>query len=188
MSTSHMQHRAIGLNHIKNIVRINQHMPPSLPAGKCAPCFAVCVEAPKLAAAQAAAKLHINGPVLLANALAAFALNLVGEFGCRGLRVVADVARTHTNKPQLRGRVSAVAAGCIMCCLPSRLSLPCSYCLHAGTSRFRLVHLHIGVALASHCYRTCRRMVGHVGHMQPQYNCPSAILRACAPCITRLVL
>jgi hypothetical protein len=38
---------------------------------------AACVEYPKLAAAAAASKLHLDVPVLLANALAAFALNLV---------------------------------------------------------------------------------------------------------------
>jgi hypothetical protein len=35
------------------------------------------VEYPRIIAAQAASKFTLNGPVLLANALAAFALNLV---------------------------------------------------------------------------------------------------------------
>jgi len=35
------------------------------------------VEYPRIVAARAASKFNINGPVLLANALAAFALNLV---------------------------------------------------------------------------------------------------------------
>lgn len=37
------------------------------------------VEYPRILAAQAADKIHFNAPVLLANALAAFALNLVSE-------------------------------------------------------------------------------------------------------------
>jgi hypothetical protein len=41
----------------------------------------VSVEWPKIIAARAASKFNLNGPVLLANALAAFALNLVSAGG-----------------------------------------------------------------------------------------------------------
>lgn len=40
-------------------------------------CITATVEYPRIIAARAASKFNINGPVLLANALAAFALNLV---------------------------------------------------------------------------------------------------------------
>jgi hypothetical protein len=43
----------------------------------CFAAVAVLVEWPRIAAAKAAGKVHFNAPVLLANALAAFALNLV---------------------------------------------------------------------------------------------------------------
>jgi hypothetical protein len=41
--------------------------------------LAASVEYPKIVAARAASTLNINGPVLLANACAAFALNLVRQ-------------------------------------------------------------------------------------------------------------
>jgi hypothetical protein len=41
--------------------------------------LAVCVEYPRLVAAHAEGSIHFNAPVLLANALAAFALNLVSR-------------------------------------------------------------------------------------------------------------
>lgn len=49
----------------------------------------VCVEYPRIVAAQAEHSIHFNAPVLLANALAAFALNLVGAQHTRGWRAHA---------------------------------------------------------------------------------------------------
>lgn len=56
----------------------------------CLPAWpAVVVEYPRIMAAQAANQIHFNGPVLLTNALTAFALNLVSassSCNCSSLR------------------------------------------------------------------------------------------------------